>query len=109
MPADKCGFNDLKPARLFLGRQCHRLEAEVAAGKCRDHFLQANSQGTSLVLYGVDLNPELSGLFPEPVLSALYGFFVAAVKDTLVVGLSSRSSSGEPPNSAIFSGAAKEV
>jgi hypothetical protein len=67
----------------------HRLEAEVAAGKCKDHFLQANSQGTSLVLYGNDLKPELSGLFPEPVLSALYGFFVAAVKDTLVVVLPS--------------------
>jgi hypothetical protein len=31
----------------------------------------------------------LCGLFPESVLSALYGFFVAAVKDTLVVGFPS--------------------
>jgi hypothetical protein len=41
---------------------------------------QADSQGTSSVLYGDDLKPKLCGLFPESVLSALYGFFVAAVK-----------------------------
>jgi hypothetical protein len=45
----------------------------------------ADSQGTSSFLYGDDLKPELCGLFPESVLSALYGFFVATVKDTLVV------------------------
>jgi hypothetical protein len=33
---------------------------------------------------GDDLKPKLCGLFPESVLSALYGFFVAAVKDTFV-------------------------
>jgi len=32
------------------------------------------------------LKSQLSGLFSETVLSALYGFFVAAVKDTLAVG-----------------------
>jgi hypothetical protein len=46
----------------------------------------ADSQGTLTVLYREDLKPELCGLFPESVLSALIGFFVAAVKDTLVVG-----------------------
>ena len=40
----------------------------------------ADSQGTSPVLWGDDLKPELSALFPESVLSALHGFFVAAVK-----------------------------
>ncbi len=50
------------------------------------NFFQADSQGTLSVLYGDELKPELCGLFPESVLSALYGFFVAAVKDTLVIG-----------------------
>ena len=55
----------------------------------RDHFPYADSQGTSPVLEGDDLKAELSGLLPESVLSALYGFFVAAVKDTLVIGFPS--------------------
>src|SRR5258708_20886279 len=48
---------------------------------------QADSQGTSSVLYGDELKSQLCGLFPESVLSALYGFFVAAVKDGFVVSL----------------------
>ena len=35
------------------------------------------------------MKSQLCGLFPESVLSALYGFLVAAVKDTLVVGFPS--------------------
>jgi hypothetical protein len=46
---------------------------------------QADSQGTSSVLYGDELKPELSGLSAEPKLRASQSFFIAAVKHTLVV------------------------
>ena len=49
---------------------------------------QADCQGTSSVLYGDELKPELRGLSAEPTSRAFQSFFVAAVKDTLDVGLS---------------------
>jgi hypothetical protein len=46
------------------------VSVEGKAGKWSDHFLQADSQGTSSVLYGDQLKPELSGLSAEPKLRA---------------------------------------
>jgi hypothetical protein len=62
-------------ALLRLGPAAYLKRPRIDA-KCGDHFLQADSQGTSSVLCGYELKPELCGLFPESVLSPLYGFFV---------------------------------
>jgi len=70
----------------------------------RIQSLDADSQGTSSVLYGEDLKPELCGLFPESVLSALNGFFVAAVKDTLVVGFPSAEQMVNNPSELVSRG-----
>jgi hypothetical protein len=51
----------------------------------RFNLLEADSQGTSIVLYGGDLKSQLCGLFAKPEFSASQGLFFAAVKDTLVV------------------------
>ena len=61
-------------------------------------------QGTSFVLYGDELKPELCGLFPKSVLSALYGFFVAAVKDTFVVGFPSAEQMVNNPSELVSRG-----
>jgi hypothetical protein len=63
-----------------------------------------DSQGTSSVLYGDELKPELCGLFPESVLSALYGFFVAAVKDTFVIGFPSAEEMVNNPSELVSRG-----
>jgi hypothetical protein len=70
----------------------------------RDFSREADSQGTSSVLYGDDLKPELCGLFSESVLSALYGFFVAAVKDTFVIGFPSAEQMVNNPSELVSCG-----
>jgi len=52
-----------------------------------DHFLQADSQGTSSVLYGDELKSQLCGLSAEPKLRTSQSFFIATVKDGFVVSL----------------------
>jgi hypothetical protein len=68
------------------------------------NFPEADSQGTLSVLCGDELKPELCGLFPESVLSALYGFFVAAVKDTLVIGFPSAEQRVNNPSELVSRG-----
>jgi hypothetical protein len=56
------------PQRTLNGPESMR-SAEITSYK-------PTPQGTSSVLCGCELKPELCGLFPESVLSPLYGFFV---------------------------------
>src|SRR5713101_823195 len=51
-----------------------------------------------------ELKPELCGLFPKSVLSALYGFFGAAVKDTFVVGFPSAEQMVNNPSELVSRG-----
>lgn len=50
------------------------------------------------------MKPELSGLFPKSILSALYGLFVAAVKDTLVIGFPSAEQMVNNPSELVSRG-----